>query len=179
VVVDANGQLGTVSSSRRFKQDIQKMGEISSRLLDLNPVTFRYRNSDAKGEKPLQFGLIAEEVAEVFPELVVYDQQGRAETVAYHLLASLLLNEVQKERKLLTAQADQIVALRAQVTSVADAAAKTTDSRAELAQLRAEVAELRQIAATLVARSAEGGLQKARLSASQSTAPTSIPALFH
>jgi hypothetical protein len=123
--------------------------------------------------------LIAEEVAEVFPELVVYDQQGRPETVAYHLLASLLLNEVQKDRNLLTAQADQIVALRAQVTSVADAATKTNDAAAEMAQLRAEVAELRQLAATLVARSAEGGLQKARLSAPQPTSPTAIPAVFH
>jgi hypothetical protein len=96
VLIDSNGQLGTTSSSRRFKEDIGPMGEVSQALLDLRPVTFRFKEPYADGGKPLQFGLIAEEVAEVFPELVVYDEEGRPETVKYHLLSTLLLNELQK-----------------------------------------------------------------------------------
>jgi hypothetical protein len=100
VVVDANGQLGTMSSSRRYKQDIQPMAEASERLLKLRPFTFRYKQPNALGEKPIQYGLIAEEVAEVLPELVVLNKDGQPESVAYHLLPSLLLNELQKEHRL-------------------------------------------------------------------------------
>ena len=81
VMIDSNGQLGTVSSSRRFKEDIVDMGDTTDRLLDLRAVLFRYKQAFADGEKPIQYGLIAEEVAEVFPELVVYDDEGRPETV--------------------------------------------------------------------------------------------------
>ena len=71
VMIDSNGQLGTVSSSRRYKEEIRDMAgvETSARPRQLRPVTFRYRQASAGGEKPVQFGLIAEEVAEVFPEL--------------------------------------------------------------------------------------------------------------
>ena len=57
----------------------------------------KYKEEPVAGEQPRQFGLIAEEVAEVFPELVVYDEEGRPETVRYHLLSSMLLNELQKQ----------------------------------------------------------------------------------
>jgi hypothetical protein len=96
VVIDSNGQLGTVSSSRRYKEDITEMGSASERLLQLNPVTFNYQKADANGDKPTQYGLIAEEVAEVFPELVVFNEQNEPETVKYRMLSSLLLNELQK-----------------------------------------------------------------------------------
>ena len=99
VLIDSNGQLGTESSSREVKQDIQDLGSLANRLLDLRPVAFRYRqHAAADPETPLQFGLIAEEVAEVFPELVVYDDEGKPETVKYHLLSSLLLGELQKQQ---------------------------------------------------------------------------------
>jgi len=63
-------------------------------------VTFRYRETVQPGERPLQYGLIAEEVAEVFPGLVVYDESGRPQTVRYHVLSTLLLNELKTlERK--------------------------------------------------------------------------------
>jgi hypothetical protein len=105
VVIDSAGQLGTVSSSRRAKQDIREVGELSRRLLELRPVAFRYRvHAEADPATPLQFGLIAEEVAEVFPELVVYDREGRPETVKYHLLAALLLAELQREERELAKQ---------------------------------------------------------------------------
>ena len=97
VLVDSAGQLGTVSSSRRYKQDIEDMAGASESLLSLRPVTFRYKKTFKDGDKPIQYGLIAEEVAEVFPDLVVYTEDGEPETVKYHLLATLLLNELQKQ----------------------------------------------------------------------------------
>ena len=96
VLVGTDGQLGTVSSSRRFKQDIADMGDFSARLAALRPVTFRYTQPAADGTRPLDFGLVAEEVAEVFPELAVRGADGQIETVAYHKLPALLLNELQR-----------------------------------------------------------------------------------
>jgi len=96
IVIDSVGQLGTVSSSRRYKEDIHDLGEASARIGALRPVSFRYRKPFADGEKPVQYGLIAEEVAEVFPELAVRNAEGEPETVKYQDLAPLLLNEVQK-----------------------------------------------------------------------------------
>lgn len=99
VLIDGSGQLGTVSSSRRYKDDIADMGDASKLLMSLRPVTFRYKKPYDNGEKPIQFGLIAEEVAEVFPELTVYNAEGQPETVKYQDLPPLLLNELQKLRK--------------------------------------------------------------------------------
>ena len=84
VLVDSAGQLGTVSSSRRFKEDIADMGDRTERLLALRPVVFRYRQEQELpngANPPLEYGLIAEEVAEVFPDLVVYDDDGLPFTV--------------------------------------------------------------------------------------------------
>lgn len=92
VLIDSAGQLGTVSSSKRFKENIQDMAYDSSKIMDLRPVTFNYKNDSSQSK---QFGLIAEEVSEVFPELTVYDKEGPF-TVKYHELPSLLLNEIQR-----------------------------------------------------------------------------------
>src|SRR6185436_7830886 len=73
VFIDGNGQLGIIKSSREVKEDIEPMGNVSERLYALRPVTFRYKEAHDDGSKPIEFGLIAEEVAEAFPELVVYD----------------------------------------------------------------------------------------------------------
>lgn len=105
VVIDSNGQLGTVSSSRAVKENIEDVGETSDKLYELRPVSFRYKKyvgeAIAEGEDPAglprTYGLIAEEVAKVFPDLVVYGKDGKPETVKYRLLAPLLLNELQKE----------------------------------------------------------------------------------
>ena len=105
VFIDANSQLGTIKSSQAFKEDIHTLADASERIYTLRSVSFRYKEPYQDGSKPIQCGLIAEDVASVFPELVVYDAQGKPETVAYHLLGSLLLNEVQKGRKLAEAQA--------------------------------------------------------------------------
>jgi hypothetical protein len=96
VMIDSAGQLGTVSSSVRFKEDIRNMADTSSRLLQLRPVTFRYKQPFGDGSKPVQYGLVAEEVAAVFPELAVRNADGDVETVHYQILSVLLLNEWQK-----------------------------------------------------------------------------------
>ena len=99
VMVDSAGQLGTVSSSRRFKFDIADMGDASAGLMRLRPVTFRYKDATTDGAHPVQYGLIAEEVAEVNRDLVVYEKDGQALTVKYHLLPTMLLNEVQRQQR--------------------------------------------------------------------------------
>ena len=96
IVVDASGRLGTVVSSRRFKEDIRDMSASSEAILALRPVTFRYkRNIDPQGAD--QFGLIAEEVEKVNPALVIHDPQGKAYSVRYDAVNAMLLNEFLKE----------------------------------------------------------------------------------
>jgi hypothetical protein len=74
------------------------MGEASHDLMRLRPVTFRYKNPFADGSKPVQYGLIAEEVDEVYPDLVAHTADGTIETVKYQVLDSMLLNEVQRQQ---------------------------------------------------------------------------------
>ena len=88
------------------------MGEASEGLLELRPVTFRYKQEPVEGEQPVQFGLVAEEVAEVFPDLVVNDEEGQPSGVRFHLLSSLLLNELQKQHQLNQEQGEQLELLR-------------------------------------------------------------------
>ncbi|MBI3229609.1 MAG: tail fiber domain-containing protein, partial [Burkholderiales bacterium] len=98
VYVDKNGKLGTLMSSQRYKENIQDMGDTSARLYELRPVTYNYKKADADGSKPLEYGLIAEEVSQVFPDLVVHGKDGQIETVQYHKLVPMLLNEIQRLR---------------------------------------------------------------------------------
>jgi hypothetical protein len=107
VVVNSSGQLGVVLSSRRFKEDIKDMGDASSGLLRLRPVTFRYKQPYDDGSKPIDYGLIAEEVAQVYPELAVTGVDGRVETIQYQKLTPMLLNEVQKQAEQIRALAEQ------------------------------------------------------------------------
>jgi hypothetical protein len=125
VLIDSNGQLGTVNSSRRYKEDIQPMGDVSAALLKLRPVTFRYKKPYADGGKPIQYGLIAEEVAEVLPDLAVFNKEGQPETVKYHLLPAFLLAEVQRQetvaqqqRKIIASQAEHVAVLRRDVDNL-------------------------------------------------------------
>jgi hypothetical protein len=107
-MVDSTGQLGTISSSRRFKEDIRDMADASQAIMRLRPVTFRYAWPYTNGSKPIQFGLVAEEVAEVFPELAVKTPDGAIETVHYETLNVLLLNELQKQQKRIDALEQRI-----------------------------------------------------------------------
>ena len=99
VFVNANGQLGVAASSRRYKEDIQPMAAASDKLMLLEPVTFRYKESVANGSQDRQYGLIAEQVAAIYPELAVYGKDGQVETLQYQQLPAMLLNEIQKQHK--------------------------------------------------------------------------------
>ena len=118
VLIDSGGQLGTVSSSRRYKEDIQDMGRASAGLLDLRPVTFRYTQASTDGATPIQYGLIAEEVAAIYPDVVVYNDAGQPETVQYRKVNAMLLNEVQRQHRQIEAQQEQLEALRTRLAAV-------------------------------------------------------------
>lgn len=114
VLCSTIGLLGTVVSSERYKENIEDINDISERIYDLRPVTFNYKPSYAKPtpegdpSKETQYGLIAEEVEAVIPELVLHDKDGIADAVQYHKLDALLLNEIQKLRKELTALKEKL-----------------------------------------------------------------------
>ncbi len=113
ICVDGNGQLGTTGcsstpSSQRFKQQIADMGDSSSKLLQLRAVTFFYKPQYDDGSHALQYGLIAEEVAKVYPDMVGYDKDGQPTSVKYQLLTPMLLNEVQKQNAQIQTQAEAI-----------------------------------------------------------------------
>jgi hypothetical protein len=107
-MIDSNGQLGTLSSSARFKDDIADMGEDSDALMSLRPVTFHYKSDQDPAGRTLQYGLVAEEVEQVYPGLVAHSPDGQVETVLYHFLPPMLLNEMQKLRRTVEAQAERI-----------------------------------------------------------------------
>jgi hypothetical protein len=108
------GQLGVATSSRRFKEDIRDMGDASSGLMRLRPVTFRYKQPANDGSKPIEYGLIAEEVAKVYPDLVAHSADGQIETVRYQVLDSMLLNEMQKQQQQIGQQEEHIQKLEEQ-----------------------------------------------------------------
>jgi len=111
VFINSNGQLGTLTSSRRFKDNIQSMDKASESLLALRPVTFRYKPEiDAK--RIPQWGLIAEEVNEVNPELVVRDENGVIQTVRYEQVNAMLLNEFLKDHRRAEAKDAEIASLQ-------------------------------------------------------------------
>jgi Chaperone of endosialidase len=112
------GQLGIVTSSARYKRDIEAMASRSEDLLKLRPVTFVYKDDVSAAPR---YGLVAEEVATVYPELVTRTASGEVQTVKYHELIPMLLNELQREHH-----------------------ARQQD-RAELSTLRKELAELRSL----------------------------------
>ena len=110
VEVDLTGKLGTTVSSDRFKENISssEMDLESEKIYDLNPVTFSYKE-DATSAR--YYGLIAEEVEQVFPSLVVYDNEGQPFAVRYQVLPMLLLNEVQKHQARIEELADRVARL--------------------------------------------------------------------
>jgi len=95
-MIDADGHLGSTTSSERFKDEVKPMDKVSEAILTLKPVTFHYKSD--KTRTP-QFGLIAEEVAKVNPDLVVRDADGEIYTVRYDQVNAMLLNEFLKEHR--------------------------------------------------------------------------------
>ena len=116
VLVNGAGQLGTTTSSRRFKHQIADMGAESDVLMKLRPVAFYYK-PELDETQTRQYGLVAEEVAQVAPQLVVFDKDGAPQTVRYHFVNAMLLNEVQKQRHLVAAQQDVIKTQQQQVNT--------------------------------------------------------------
>jgi trimeric autotransporter adhesin len=114
VVIDSDGKLGTLTSSARFKTEIKPMDESSTAVLALKPVTFRYKHEiDPKGIP--QFGLVAEEVAKVNPDLVIRDRNGEIYSVRYEAVNVMLLNEFLKAHRRMEEQDKRIEELTAQL----------------------------------------------------------------
>ena len=125
--LSATGQVGVLASSERYKTDIATLPAPTDRLGQLRPVSFHLK-SEPQGT--LQYGLIAEEVAKIYPELVLHDQSGQIQGVRYDELAPLLLSEVQEQRRTLAVQEQELAELRSQNQEV----------RAALQELRARIA---------------------------------------
>jgi hypothetical protein len=126
VFIDANGRLGTRGSSQRFKNEIKPMDKASEAILALKPVTFRYKNEIDPDHVP-QFGLVAEDVAKVNPDLVLRDADGKVYTVRYEALNAMLLNEFLKAHRRIEAQDQRIDQLMAQLKEQAALIQKVND----------------------------------------------------
>ena len=141
------GKLGTTTSSRRFKEDIKPMNSASETLFALKPVTFRYKKEiDPQGIP--QFGLIAEDVEKVNPDLVVRDKDGKVNTVRYEQINAMLLNEFLKEHKRVKEQEVTISDLKKDLGVLT---AQLKEQAAEIQKVSAQVEMRRPL--TRVARS--------------------------
>jgi hypothetical protein len=114
VIIDTDGHLGTITSSKRFKDAIKPMGDASETILALKPVTFRYMQELDPNAIP-QFGLVAEDVAKVNPDLVARDEEGKPYSVRYEAVNAMLLNEFLKEHKKVEDLEDIVTSLAATV----------------------------------------------------------------
>jgi hypothetical protein len=142
VYVNSSGQLGTLTSSARFKQNIQAMDDASDALLSLRPVTFRYKKEiDPEGIP--QFGLVAEEVAKVNPDLVARDANGKVYTVRYEAINAMLLNEFIKEHRRVEQQEATITQVKSTVAKQEAAIAQQQkDFQSTVAQQQKEIKAL-------------------------------------
>jgi hypothetical protein len=136
-VVDGNGQLGTATSSVRFKKNIEPMENASEAILALKPVSFQYK-SDSEGTP--QFGLIAEEVAKVNPDLVVRDRKGEIYSVRYEAVNAMLLNEFLKEHRKVHEQEATIAELKSAMAQQMEAVtARLKDHDAQIQKVSVQI----------------------------------------
>jgi len=142
VMIDSSGKLGTAASSKRFKEEIQPMDKASEAILALRPVTFRYKSYK---NSPLQFGLIAEEVADVNPDLVARDKDGEIYTVRYEQVNAMLLNEFLKEHKRVEQQQATITELKRDFQMVS--AQQQKEIQILSAQLKEQAAQIQKVSA--------------------------------
>ena len=145
VVIDQDGQLGTVASSRQFKKDIKPIDQASEAILKLKPVTFHYKDRDVKRDLTPQFGLIAEDVEQVNRDLVVYGKDGKLWTVRYDAVNVMLLNEFLKEHKKVEEQQASIADLKSTV------ALQQQEMQVLTAQLKEQAAQIQKVSAQLEA----------------------------
>ena len=142
VLVDPSGHLGTVTSSKRFKEEIRPMNKTSEVIFSLEPITFRYkREIDPTGTS--QFGLVAEDVEKVNPELVVRDKEGKAYSIRYDQVNAMLLNEFLKEHRTVQEQGVTIARLEKQV-EVLTAGLQKVNAQLEMRNPAPHVAENNQ-----------------------------------
>jgi uncharacterized coiled-coil protein SlyX len=149
VLVAANGQLGTATSSKRFKEGIKPMNKASEALFSLKPVTFRYkREIDPVGTQ--QFGLVAEDVEKLNPDLVVRDESGRVNTVRYDEVNAMLLNEFIKEHRKVEAQQATITQLKSDAAKQDAAISELKEGmRVLTAQLKDQAAQMQKVTAQI------------------------------
>ena len=114
VYVTSDNRIGTLSSSRRYKEQIKPMENASEAIHSLRPVTFRYKK-EIDAARSLCFGLIAEEVAQINPNLVTSDREGKPETVRYEAINAMLLNEFLKEHRKVEEQEATIAELKSAI----------------------------------------------------------------
>ena len=135
VYVNADNKIGTLVSSRRFKEEIKPMDKASEAILALKPVTFRYK-PELDPEGVPQFGVVAEDVEELNLDLVGRDADGKAYTVRYDAVNAMLLNEFLKEHKKVEEQQASIGQLKSEMQSV-------------IAQLKEQAAQIQKVSAQL------------------------------
>ena len=142
VKVNAAGQLGTPPSSARFKEEIKPMDTASETILALKPVSFRYKKQ-VDPERARQFGLVAEEVAEVNPDLVDRDAEGKIYSVRYEAVNAMLLNEFLKEHCKVEEQGQEILEQRATITQL------KKEMETVVGQLKEHTAQIQKVSAQL------------------------------
>ncbi len=160
VFIDSSGHLGTIKSSARFKEAIKPMDKTSETLLQLEPVTFRYKeNLDPNGVP--QFGLIAEQVEKVNPDLVVRDEDGKVMTVRYEAVNAMLLNEFLKQHRTVQELKSTVAKQEATITQLnstvaqqqkgfqATAAQQQKEIKALTASLKEQASQIQKVSAQL------------------------------
>jgi hypothetical protein len=162
VTISSSGRLGRANvSSRRYKHDIRPMDKASEVLYALKPVSFRY-NKEYDATQTLAFGLIAEEVAEVDPDLVGRNPEGQPESVRYEQINVMLLNEFLKEHRKVEAQGREMHEQKSTISQLKRTAAK---QEATIADLRSEIAQQRRETKAVVAQVKEQAAQIHKVSA--------------
>ncbi len=138
VYIDPDGRLGTGPSARRFKKDIADMGATSEVLLSMRPVTFHFKTQDTEkaGREISQFGLIAEEVAEVNPDLILRDKKGEIYSVRYDALNAMLLNEFLKQHNAFVEEQRKVQRLESALDAVNQ---RLKDQEAKIEKVSAQV----------------------------------------
>jgi hypothetical protein len=140
VFCNSDGKLGVISSSARFKDEIKPMGKASEAILALKPVTFRYKKEiDPQGIPA--FGLIAEEVEKVNPDLIIRDREGKPQTVRYEQINAMLLNEFLKEHQTVQELKEEILSLTA-IVKVQAAQIQRVSAQIEVSKPSQQVVEI-------------------------------------
>ena len=151
IVVNSSGKLGVATSSARFKEAIKPMDKASEAILALKPVTFRYKEEVDPDATP-QFGLVAEEVEKVAPDLVIHGEEGKPFTVRYEAVNAMLLNEFQKEHRKVQQQEATIAQIKSNAErQEAIIAEQQQEIKTLTASLKEQASQIQKVSAQLEA----------------------------